>query len=142
MKNRKAIVAGAIAGILLALIVIGAFFAGAVFEKKKNERFFPIWEKRRVFRDYVPGKAEGHGIIGTIDSIGSNTLVIKDQTNALKTVLVDEQTQIRQGYMPVGFSDLKQSDRVIVLGNPKDDVLQAKAIRVIGNYGENNKRQP
>lgn len=136
MKNRSRLLIGLITGVILALIVVGVFFIGVMVGAKRENRLFPFWEKRNIFHDYVPNKLDGHGVAGVVDSIGSNTLVVKDRTGALKTILVDNETKIRRNRLSTSFSDLKVDENVIVLGNPeeKEGAIKAKIIRVIDGF--------
>ena len=136
MKNRRKLLIGLIAGTFFALVLIFVFFTGVLVGRRGEDRFFPFWERRHVFGDYVPNKLDGHGVVGTVDSLSTNTLVVKDRTGALKTVLVDNETKIRRGHMPTNFSDLKTGEKVIILGEPQEQegAIKAKIIRVFEDF--------
>ncbi|HTL39491.1 MAG TPA: hypothetical protein VL306_01640 [Methylomirabilota bacterium] len=73
----------------------------------------------------------GHGITGTVAKVETNTLVIKAQDGAEKTVNVTDQTTIRQGSQTIKISDLKPDERVVIIGTPKDDgTITAEIIRL------------
>lgn len=133
MKERRNILIAVAAGIGLAVVLMAAFFFG-VFVGKHDSRFFPNKEKRHPILDFFPRKFEGHGVLGTIQTLGDNILVVKDRTGAIKTILVDSQTKIRRGRSSINFSDLKTNEGVIVLGEPQKDeeAIKAKIIRVMG----------
>ncbi len=136
MGKKRNLLIGLITGVLLAMLLISALFVGMLIGAKRENRSFPFWERRHIFGDYVPGKFEEHGVVGTVDSLGASTLVVKDRTGALKTILVDNETKIRRNRMPINFPDIKVGERVIILGNPeeKESAVNAKVIRVIGDF--------
>ena len=134
MKGGRSILTGIGIGAALAALIFAAFFFG-IFIGRRENRFFPYLGGRHMHRDFIP-KDFGHGAIGTIESLGENTIVVRDRTDALKTVLVDNQTQIRRGHTGINFSDLKKDEQVIVLGDPeeKEGAIKAKLIRVMGSF--------
>lgn len=134
MEKRRNILVGLAAGVVIALIILLVFFAGVLIGRVQQHRgFWPFWEQRHIYRDFIPRKLDGHGTIGAIDSLGTNTLVVKDRTGALKTVLVDNETGIRRGRTPIEFSDLKVEEQVVILGEPQEEegVIKAKIIRTL-----------
>jgi len=134
MKDKRNILIGVGIGVVLALVLLLVFFSGLFIGRREN-RFLPSFGGRHMYRDFIP-KDFGHGAIGTIESLGENTLVVRDRTDALKTVLVDNQTQIRRGHTSINFSDLKKDEQVIVLGDPeeKEGAIKAKLIRIMGSF--------
>lgn len=135
MKDRQTILLGIGIGIGIAIILLLVFFAG-IHVGSKRAGLFPFWERRyHTAGDFVPGKF-GHGTIGTIDSIGNNTIVVKDRTGALKTVLIDDKTIFRHNGSVMQFTDLKKDDQVIVIGEPQDTegAIKAKVIRIITEF--------
>ena len=134
MEERRNILVGLAVGVVIALIILVVFFAGVLFGRVQQHRgFWPFWEQRYIYPDFIPRKLDGYGTIGIIDSLGPNTLVVKDRTGALKTVLVDSEAGIRRGRAPIEFSDLKVGEQVVILGEPQEEegVIKAKIIRVL-----------
>lgn len=120
---------GIIIGAILAVSLLTAFFSG-VFIGRRENRLLPFFGMRPMHREFIPKNA-GFGAMGTIESLGENTLVVRDRTGALKTVLIDNQTKIRQGHTGIKFTDLKKDGQVIILGEPDKDggTIKAKLIR-------------
>lgn len=121
-------------GALLAAVILTVFFSG-VFIGRHESRFFPHFGRRLMDQDSFP-RNFGHGAIGTIETLGKNTLVVRDRTGALKTILVDNKTQIRQEHRNINFSDLKKNEQVIILGEPeeKEGAIKARLIRIMGMF--------
>ncbi|MBI5465141.1 hypothetical protein HY946_00850 [Candidatus Gottesmanbacteria bacterium] len=132
MKNKQTVLLGISIGIGLAVVLLFVFFTGFYIGSKKAG-VFPFWERRFVTPSgFVPSRF-GHGVAGTIDSIGENTIIVKERSGALKTVLVDEETVLRKNGSSINFSDLKKDEQVIIIGEPqeKEGAIKAKVIRVI-----------
>lgn len=134
MKDKRNILIGVGIGVILAAVMLVVFFLG-LFVGRRENRFLPYFGGPHMSKDFIP-RNFGHGAIGTIESLGENTLVVRDRTGALKTVLIDNQTQIRRGHTGINFSDLKKDEQVIVLGDPeeKEGAIKARVIRVIGSF--------
>lgn len=134
MEKRRNLLVGLIAGAAIALVILLVFFAGIFIGRLQQRKgFWPFWERRPIGRDFIPPKLDGHGAIGVIDSLGTDTLIVKERTGALKTVLVDNQTMLRRGRAPIEFSDLKAGDEVVILGEPQveEGAIKAKIIRLL-----------
>ncbi|HET8575217.1 MAG TPA: hypothetical protein VFM02_03560 [Candidatus Paceibacterota bacterium] len=77
----------------------------------------------------LPG---GHGASGEIVSIALPKLVIAGPNNLEKTVVVNDETLVREFRNAIKTSDLKVGDHVVVLGTPDDQgQVNAKFIRVM-----------
>jgi hypothetical protein len=73
----------------------------------------------------------GHGIGGDIISISENSLVVKDDSNNENKVNVTDKTIIKMYGEDLKFSDLKQDQRVVVMGKPNESgSIDAVLIRV------------
>lgn len=78
-------------------------------------------------KDFV----NGHGTTGDIAKIEGNTLIIKDQDNLEKKIVVTNTTAIRSGRDDVKVADMKIGDRVVIIGAPQaDGSVQAQIIRI------------
>lgn len=135
MKNRQTILLSIVLGIFIAVILLLVFFVG-IHVGSNRDRFFPFWDNRGHKSGGFLHKRFGHGVIGVIDTIGNNTLVVKDRIDELKTILIDEQTLIKRDRSVIKFSNLKKDEKIIVLGEPqeKEGTIKAKVIRVISDF--------
>ncbi|OGH22238.1 MAG: hypothetical protein A3D75_02370 [Candidatus Levybacteria bacterium RIFCSPHIGHO2_02_FULL_37_18] len=135
MKNKQTVLLGLGIGIGAAIVLLLVFFSG-VYIGSKRAGLFPFWERRHIYQNgFVPNRF-GHGTVGTIDTVGENTFVVKDRSGALKTILVDEKTILRRDRAEIKFSDLKKDEQVIVIGEPQEQegAIKAKAVRVITEF--------
>ncbi|MDP2708710.1 MAG: hypothetical protein Q8O93_01485 [bacterium] len=129
--------------IMIAAIVALTFvFAAGVFVGQVKERFSNRWEKnyygnimgpgRRGLMDFNRRGFNGHSGFGQIIKIEGNNLVVKDQGNVEKIILVSEQTAIIRDFQNIKISDLKVDDQLVVIGRPNDQgQIEAKLIRVV-----------
>lgn len=118
-------------GSSIAVLVLGAFLCG-VWVGRTNSPFVPMMG-RFEGRDIFSRNIENHGVLGTIQTLGKNTMVVKDRRGILKSVSVDDQTVVKRDTVSIQFSDLKQNEFVVVLGNPEktEEIIKAKIIRVM-----------
>lgn len=73
----------------------------------------------------------GHGIPGTIAKIDGNNLIIKDSQGTEKVIIVSAKTTIKKGTADLKISDLKNNDRLVVIGTPLDDgSTEAQLVRI------------
>ena len=130
MNKRQTVLQGIGIGIGIALIILAVFGAGFVFGTRHK---LPFMDRRGMFWPGFVHNRFGHGVFGTIDSLGSNTFIVRDPSGGLKTVLVVNETLFRSDSSSIKFSDLRKNDRVIVLGEPeeKEGAVKAKVVRVI-----------
>lgn len=76
----------------------------------------------------------GHGVSGTIVSIADNMIVVKDRDGKENTISVSDKTIIKNGRTDGKITDLKNDQRIVVIGNPGDNgTVQADLIRVFAN---------
>jgi len=156
MTSRKMKTAAAIVGVL---VLMFASFASGIAVGFKKARFSYSWGENYE-RNFVgprmlpPGGPMGdprgmmenrdlrnaHGISGSIVSISGNNIVIKDRDNKENTVAVTDRTLIKDGRNDISISDLKNDERIIVIGKPDNGgVISADLIRVFsGNPNPNN----
>jgi len=93
-------------------------------------------EKMGDMKDRFEGRdfRNAHGLAGTIISISENNIVIKDKDNKENTVSVSEKTLIKSGRDDIKITDLKQDDRVVVMGRPGDNgTVNADLIRAFND---------
>ncbi|MFA6354441.1 MAG: hypothetical protein WCX12_02035 [Candidatus Paceibacterota bacterium] len=80
------------------------------------------------------GYLRGNGIFGSIISVASSTLIIQDQNNIEKNILVSKETVIRRFRDSITASDLKPNEKVTVIGSPNSSgQIEAKLIRVVSD---------
>ena len=78
-----------------------------------------------------------HGLAGTIISISENNIVIKDKENKENTISVSNKTLIKSGKDDIKITDLKQDDKIVVMGRPGDNgTVNADLIRVFNDDAE------
>ncbi|OGI24901.1 MAG: hypothetical protein A3J76_05465 [Candidatus Moranbacteria bacterium RBG_13_45_13] len=146
---------------IIAILVAGFFFvvfvsfAGGVLVGLKKARFSYKWGENYE-RNFVGGPFQGpiggmmgpgprdmmrgfegrgfrnaHGIAGTIISVTDNKIVIKDRDGQENTISVSEKTLIKRGQDTISINDLKNDDRIVVMGSPDDNgVVNADLVRV------------
>ena len=74
----------------------------------------------------------GHGIGGKIIKIDGQSVIVSGREGKEMVVVVDAGTVIRRMNDTITINDLKVDDRVVVLGDPRDDgQVVAKLIRLI-----------
>ena len=79
-----------------------------------------------------------NGLAGTVVSIADNLIVIKDEQNKENTVSVSDKTIIKAGRDEIKIGDLKNDERVVVIGKPDDKgTVAAEFIRVFDNNTNN-----
>jgi hypothetical protein len=75
-----------------------------------------------------------NGLAGTIISVATDKLIIKDRDGKENTVAVTDKTIIKGQANDLKISDLKANDKVVVMGRPSaDGTVSADLIRVFGN---------
>ena len=76
----------------------------------------------------------GHGLAGTIVSITDGNIIIKDPSGKENTVAVGDKTLIKNGQADLKITDLKNDERLVVIGKPGDNgIINADLIRVFNN---------
>ncbi len=73
-----------------------------------------------------------NGVAGEILSLNDQKkIVIKDRDGKENTVQIVESTVLRKQREAISWSDLKEGDRVVVLGKPtQEGVIEAELLRV------------
>lgn len=117
-------------------INVGSHKAGFTYSWEKNySNNFPA-PTGGNFMVITPPNSEqmlnAHGLDGTILSLSNGSLIIKDEDNTEKTILLDSQTSIRENFQTISPSGLKTGEEIVVLGDPNNNgQVQAKFIRVL-----------
>ena len=80
-----------------------------------------------------------HGAIGTIIKSDGSTFIVEDNDGTEKSVVVDENTEIRKMRIKGTSSDLTENSTVVVIGNPNaKGQIQAKLIRLMPPMPQGN----
>lgn len=135
--------------LLLAVFGCGMYvgFSKARFSYQWGENYHRIFGGPQLFgpppRD-LPRKMGGmmnreigvgfinpNSAAGVVIRFDSSTLYIKGNDNVERSIIVNDQTVIRQGRNNISVIDLKTDDQVVVLGTPSSTgQIEAKLIRV------------
>ncbi|HBB37027.1 MAG: hypothetical protein UX02_C0002G0232 [Candidatus Moranbacteria bacterium GW2011_GWC1_45_18] len=88
-----------------------------------------------MMRDFEGrGFRNAHGIAGEIISITDNKIVLKDRDGQENSIAVDDKTLIKRGRDTISVNELKNDDRIVVMGKPGDDgTVSADLIRVFAS---------
>lgn len=138
-KLFKGILIG-IAGLILLLLAFKAGtmmgFRKAGFSYKWGENYHRNFGGPRggFFGNFSGGDFMGgaHGVFGQLIKIDGTTLVMKDNLNAEKIVLIKSDTAITGLRENVKPADLKVNDNIVVIGEPNDaGQIEAKFIRLM-----------
>ncbi len=137
-------VRGIIIGLGVAVLVLGIFKLGQVsgFHKAMfSQRFGDNFNRNFIdphgggfFKDFSDrrGPLGGYGAVGKIVSIQLPLIVVAGPDNLEKTILIKEDTLVRQFREEVKVTDLKVGDNIVVLGVPNEGgQIEAKLIRTV-----------
>jgi hypothetical protein len=79
----------------------------------------------------MPSPASQHGTIGTVISVGSSTIATKDPGGNEQSIVVDEDTVIREADRTITIDGIEDGDQIAVIGEPNDvGQIDARFIRV------------
>lgn len=142
--HKSKTVRGTVIGLGVAVLVLVIFQAGMVAGYHKAR--FGARFGDNFNRNFVDPRASGfgkgfgdrnfpiggHGAVGEIVSIALPQIVVAGPDNLEKTILIKDDTLVRQFRNEVPVTDLKVGDRIVVLGTPNDDgQVEAKLIRTV-----------
>ncbi len=156
VKSKKFQIAALVVGMIIIAFVS---FAGGVFvgfrKAKFSYKFGENYERNFIEgphsfgpmrippagggpgpRGFIPdfpgrGFRNAHGIAGEIISVADGKIVIKDPDSQENTISVSDETLIKRGKNTISINDLKNGDRIVVMGRPGDDgTVQADLVRV------------
>lgn len=111
------------------------------FGKNYERNFAPAPPGPMGFFDDFEGRRmrNAHGIIGTVISASFDKITMKDRENNEVSVSISEKTAIRERRNDLNITDLKNGQKIVVLGRPQEDgSIKADFIRVLKNIDENN----
>ena len=144
LKNihQSKLIKGILIGITIAVVVITIFEAGVFVGFRKSSFACKLGENYyRALRggkpmaimgmdnDNIPG---GHGATGKIVKITLPTLMVADDDNVEKTVIISSSTMIKRFDQTITASDIKQDEYAVVLGSPDSSSrINARFIRIL-----------
>ena len=128
--------------VLVVAVVLVFVFAAGILVGHEKERFSNRWEKnyygnimgpgRRGLLDFDRRGFNARSGLGQIIKIDGNSLIIKDQANLEKTILITDKTAIIRDRQNIRLSDLKVDDKIVVIGRPNDQgQIEPNLIRVL-----------
>ncbi len=131
--------------IVLATIVALVFvFSLGIFVGHEKARFSQRWGEnyyRNIMGPGGPGIGmmnfgrpgfNAHSGLGQIIKIDGNSLIIKDQANLEKTILITDKTVIIRDKQNIKLTDLKVDDKIVVIGRPNNQgQIEPNLIRVL-----------
>lgn len=87
----------------------------------------------RMMEGQIGNLPNAHGAIGKIIKVELPTIVVLDENdNTEKAVLVDDKTEIRQGRESITLDQLKIDDLVVIIGTPNSSgQIEARLIRFL-----------
>ncbi len=131
--------------ILAAIVVLLFVFSAGVFVGFEKAKFSYRWGEN--YYNNIVGRRNplnsdrqffnAHNVIGKIININGDSIIIKDQNNTEKTIIVDSSSVIRERNQDIQVSDLKVDDNIVVIGSPNNQgQIQAKLIRLLPPPGD------
>lgn len=135
-----------IGAFIVALIIFqaGVFvgFSKASFSYRLGDNFHSAFgEGPRGAMMFPPGSPEGfspggfseaHGVAGKIIKISLPTVFVEGNDAVEKTILINDDTLIKEFRQTISPADLKVDDNVVVIGTPNTQgQIEAKLIRVV-----------
>ncbi len=125
--------------LVLIAVVAGSFWAGMSFGQAQTDQARqqfrgPGGQGPGLFGAPQPGQGGpgrfGGGVMGTIEAVEGNTLVISTQEGTIRVQTTD--TTLIEKYTTVTVGDLKAGEGVMVSGTKQDDgSYTARSIRVL-----------
>lgn len=145
-NNNMRIAAIVVGSVILVLVIFSAGVSVGIHKARFSNKFAENYERNFMgpkggpmmdgpgeFFDDMGGRGwrNAHGIAGTIVSIADNSIVIKDRDDKENTIDVNDNTIIKDGRDSIKITDLKNDERIVVMGKPGDNgAINADLIRV------------
>lgn len=128
--------------VIAAIVVLVFVFSLGVFVGHEKSRFSRDWGENyyrnimgpggRGMMDFGRPGFNAHSGLGQIIKIDGNSLIIKDQANIEKTILITDKTAIIRDKQNIAITDLKVDDKIIVIGRPNDQgQIEPTLIRIL-----------
>jgi len=137
--------------IIAALLIFAAGVSVGIHKARFSGKFVENYERNfmgpggpmggpmegpRIFMRKFEGRdfRNAHGIVGKIISVSDNKIVIKDPEDQENIITVDDKTIIKRGRDNIKITDLKNDEKIAVMGKPGDyGAVKAALIRVFDN---------
>lgn len=146
-SHKFKIAAISVGSFILVLFIFALGVAVGIHKARFSNKFAQNYERNFMGQKGMKGGPMGffgnfsgrefrnaHGIAGTIISISDNSVIIKDRDERENNISVNDRTFIKRGKDNIKITDLKNDDRVIVMGRPGDSgMIEADLIRVFSN---------
>lgn len=131
--------------ICLILVFIFLIFSLGVLVGETKARFYYSWLGNyhnnfrgpkmnfKDFENFPPqfNLMRGHGLFGEIIQIKDNDLVLKDENGIEKVIILSDNTLIKKNFLNLTKENLKNGDKIMVIGSPNDQgQVEAKFIRI------------
>lgn len=129
-----------IAGLIVILLVfrfgVAVGYKKATFSYRWGENYhLNFGSPRKDFLFFSDGKDDfisSYGAAGQIIKNDGDVLIVKDQSNVEKSILIKNGTAILRGREKIKPSDLKVNDFIVVIGEPNNaGQVEAKLIRIM-----------
>lgn len=132
----------------MALIIFAAGISVGIRKARFSEKFDRNYERNFAppmggpmgFMHEFGGRdfRNAHGIAGKVISVTDNNIVIKDYEDRENTITVTDGTIIKRGRDSIKITDIKNDDRIVIMGRPGDNgAIEADLIRVFNNVNNN-----
>lgn len=120
--------------IITVIIAAGSFFGGMQYQKSKTNSFRPSFGNGTMpsgtpptgmgggpnGNSYGNGNGKGGGTVGTIVSVGNDSLIVKDSSGNTKTVYYSDSTKVTQN-QETTKDKLAKDAQVMISGETNDD---------------------
>jgi preprotein translocase subunit YajC len=114
-------------GVLLVAVIIFQF--GMIIGARKSSL---LEEQKERYVDLTKPLPTAHGTAGRIVAINESTILVADEDNTEKVVVVRDETIIRSLRDDVDSTALRPGDFIVVIGTPNSrGYIQANLIRVL-----------
>jgi len=132
--------------VLAAIVVLLLVFSLGIFVGHEKARFSQNWGEHYYRNIMGPGGPGGFGMmmdfnrpgfnarsgLGQIIKIEGDSLIIKDQANVEKSILITDQTEIIEDNHDIKITDLKIDDKIVIIGRPNESgQIEPRLIRVL-----------
>ena len=151
MGKRVLIGLGVLALVILAFVG-GSYYGTSVGEARADQAGQQLFQQRmRVRGGQFPVRASqpgqeggarmGGGILGTIEAVEGDTLVVGTQERTLRVHTTE--TTLIEKYSSAGVEELETGEQVMVSGSRNDDgSVTARSIRALGQRRRTEPDQP
>lgn len=142
---------GILIGSGVVLVLFSVFWLGMFVGEKKARFSFVVGQRYESLsghkqatppfgRGHIPPRrpffSGGHAAVGEVISITDDQMVVRGRDNAEKVVLFGDKTRVFEGRSRVEVGEIKDGDRVVVIGRPSDEgQIDARLVRILNGNG-------